>query len=57
MKEDTRTNGKLGPGELGSLMEKPQHQGSSVCLFRTVEQGGKVIAYSESRGQGLWGTA
>lgn len=29
---------KLGPGGLGSLMENPQHPGSSACLSDIVEQ-------------------
>lgn len=41
------TQKELGSGGLGSLMEKPQHPGSSACLLYRIEQtGGRVIADS-----------
>lgn len=47
MKTDRQTHmdRKLGPGDLGPLMEKSQHPGSSPCLLHGVEQRGGFIAY------------
>jgi hypothetical protein len=47
---DTQTHRKLGLGGLGSLMDRPQHHGSAVCLYVYIlyRMGwrGRAIAYS-----------
>lgn len=48
------TDRKLGLGRVDSLVEKPQHPGSSLCLLYTVEERGGVFEESGIRRQGLW---
>lgn len=54
-RETQKCTEKLGSGGLSSLMEKPQHPGSLVCLFHTAEHGGGDAAYGWDKKAGFAG--